>query len=223
MKYIRIFFTFLGYCTFICLVGAATFWYIGQKRAAAKAAANPESTIVFQDNTAPTTPAAVDKLREFAPISRAAAPDKLVDPAAKPVVRKKPVAAPKPVAKPAPKPIVATKPAPIAYATPTKAKPTAKVAPAKPAAKPAPARKKPASHPIDTELPPPTISFRVTDNTRPARAGSGIDYNQVTDLEKAAKRHVEAVKQFEKETESLRNPKVWESGLLKLITDTTNK
>ena len=221
MKYIRIFFSFLGYCTFICAIGAATFWYIGQKKAAAKAAANPESVVVFQDNTAPTTPAAPDRLvepttqpelREFAPISRPAAPDKLVDPAEAKPARKKPVAAAKPVAKPATKPGVATKPV---VAT--------KVAAAKPTAKPAPARKKPASRPIQAELPPSTLSFRVTDNTRPARAGSGIDYNQVTDLEKAAKRHVEAIKQFERETEPLRNPKVWESGLLKLITDTTNK
>lgn len=206
MKYIRLFFTTLGYITFIAGVGAAAFWYVGYK----KNQKNLTSTVTFHDAaTVSMTPKkeTTPVLQEFEPISRPAASNKLVYPAARKKTRTKPAAPAKaaPAVKPAKKPLEYTTAKPIVYASPRKE-----------AARPAatkPARKKHAAAvaaktaaPPKPELPPCTLSFRATDNSANQRTGGRIDYNQTTELEKAAMRRVKAIQELEAAAYKIRHP-----------------
>ena len=80
MKYIRIFFTFLGYCTFIAGVCVASFWYIGYRKNQARQALR--STDIAADTIAYTTAQPEKILPDIQPISTTSRRDK------KTVVRK---------------------------------------------------------------------------------------------------------------------------------------
>jgi len=204
MKYIRIFFTFLGYITFIAIIGAGTFWYVGMKKAQAKARANAETSITFQDNTdtiAMKPQKQTLELIDPTPISRPDTPDHLVDPPAKRT--KKAAAAPKPKSaqapKPTPKPEPATKP--VAYA--------------KPAAKPKQARPKrtrQTSAPIADAAPKPELGtsilrYQVTDRAGRERTGHGVvNMDLTSDLENAAIRRARAINELAAAADKIRNP-----------------
>lgn len=208
MRYIRIFFTFLGYCTFIALVGAASFWYIGYL----KNKKQVESTVSFQDiSMTPEKTVPERTLPEFEPISRPAA----AKPTAKAQKRKqpthyRPVKSSTPAA--APKPVeYAASIEPAAIRAPAKAKPIQKPA------KSAKARKVKQPQ-YQAELPPCTLSYKVTDNgASPRTGGRGVSVYETTELEKAVMTRMKAIKELEEAARQIRNPTVRESGIIKLF------
>lgn len=218
MKYIRIFFTFLGYLTFTAIIGGATFWYIGYHKAQKKV----ESTVSLREISmtpekqpdTTTVSMSVQKLPEFQPISR------------KPLSASKP----KPVRaktdnKP-PKTTPSVSVAPVTYAT-------KKAAPAAIASKPvATAKKTVSARPVkskakhsptashaDLGLPAEsTLSFRVTDNGTNPRTGRGIvNVYETTELERQVARRLEDLQQLKEAAELIRNPPVHESGIMKMF------
>lgn len=208
MKYIRIFFTFLGYITFVALIGAGTFIYVGHLKKV-----ESQSVVSFQDNTgfhtdtiAMTPQKQTLELIDPTPISQPATRDHLVDPPATKRT-KKAAAAPKP--KPAP--VAASKP--ITYTAPTKAavKPQKTVKPAR-SAKP---QRRSAPEPIaaannNTDLGLPTTSirtFQVTDRAGRERTGHGVvNMDATSDLERAAIRRARAINELSAAADKIRNP-----------------
>lgn len=203
MKYIRAFFNFLGFLTFVSMVGAATFWYVGYQRNKAKT-----STVTFKDvsmtpvketttTTEPETPP------DIQPISRPAARDHLVDP--KPTGKPARKPATKPAKTAAAKPAPVAKPVPVTYTTTEK-----RTAPAKRQAARKPARKierqQPAPAP-QTDLSPCTLSFKATDRSGNQRTGHGVvNVAETSELEKMAARRVEAIRELEAAGQQIRNP-----------------
>lgn len=174
------------------------------KKAQAKAKANPESSIVFQDNTAPTTPQKQElELVEPTPISRAAAPDRLVNPPAKPA--RKP--ATKPAKTIAAKPAPAAKPVPVTYTTTVTKAPAKRTPTRKPSRK---IERQQAAAPTpapQSDLSPCTLTFKATDRSGNQRTGHGVvNVSETTELEKQAARQVQAIRELELAGQQLRNP-----------------
>lgn len=207
MKYIRAFFNFLGFLTFVSMVGAATFWYVGYQRNKAKT-----STVTFKDvsmtpvkEETTTTTTEQETLPEIQPISRPAARDHLVDP--KPTGKPARKPATKPAKTAAAKPAPVAKPVPVTYTTTEK-----RTAPAKRQAARKPARKierqQPAPAPApQSDLSPCTLSFKATDRSGNQRTGHGVvNVSETTELEKMVARRVEAIRELEAAGQQLRNP-----------------
>jgi len=211
MKYIRAFFNFLGFLTFVAMLGAATFWFIGYQKNKVHT-----SSVTFKDITLTpvkteevTTTDSHETFPDFKPISRPAAPDKLVEPR-----RIKPAA--KPTVQPAKKAVSNTVPAvkPVTYVKKPKTIPAAP-ATRVPKKRPAKALAKPATH---TELSPCTLVFRATDNGASPRTGRGIvNVAETTELERAVIRRLNAEKELRDAASQIRNPPVWESGVVKFF------
>lgn len=173
MRYLRIFFTFLGYCSFIFMVCAATFIYIGKLKKEKAATAMPAATLqVLSMNTDTVAAERPNIIREFKPISRSLPAQKH-----KPAVaarKKRPIASTMPRAAPKPKPMPPKRaePKPVLYTATVKE-------PWRPAKKTTVSKrrwKKPAAaQPLQTELPPCTLSFRATDNSANQRTGRGTE------------------------------------------------
>lgn len=210
MKYIRAFFNFLGFLTFVTLIGAATFWFIGYQKNKVQT-----SKVTFRDLT--LTPVKVEEVTtatpsretfpDFQPISKPAAPDKLVQPRG---MRTKPVAKP---AKPAKKPL---KPEvkPVTYAKPSK--PLAST-PAKRTQSKKPARVR-LERAVHSDLSPCTLTFRATDNGASPRTGRGIvNIAETSELEKATIRRLKAEKELQAAANQIRNPPVWKSGIIEFF------
>jgi len=206
MKYVRAFFNFLGFLSFVSMVGAATFFWIGYQRNKAKT-----STVTFKDvsmtpakeETTTTTAADLETIPDIQPISRPAARDRLVDP--KPTGKPARKPATKPAKTAAAKPAPVAKPVPVTYTTTEK-----RTAPAKrqPARKPARKieRQQPAPAP-QTDLSPCTLSFKATDRSGNQRTGHGVvNVAETSELEKMAARRVEAIRELEAAGQQLRNP-----------------
>lgn len=205
MKYIRAFFNFLGFLTFVSMVGAATFWYVGYQRNKAKT-----STVTFKDvSMTPvkeeTTTTEQETLPDIQAISRPAARDHLVDP--KPTGKPARKPATKPAKTAAAKPAPVAKPVPVTYTTTEK-----RTAPAKRQAARKPARKierqQPAPAPApQSDLSPCTLSFKATDRSGNQRTGHGVvNVSETTELEKMVARRVEAIRELEAAGQQLRNP-----------------
>ncbi len=207
MKYIRAFFNFLGFLTFVSMVVAATFWYVGYQRNKAKT-----STVTFKDvsmtpvkEETTTTTADLETIPEIQPISRPAARDHLVDP--KPTGKPARKPATKPAKTAAAKPAPVAKPVPVTYTT-TVEKPRTAPAKRQPARKPARKieRQQPAPAP-QTDLSPCTLSFKATDRSGNQRTGHGVvNVAETSELEKMAARRVQAIRELEAAGQQLRNP-----------------
>lgn len=210
-KYITAFFTFIGYVTSIFLMGAGIVFYIGYH----KQQKVVESTVEFRDIS--MTPVATEPA---IPPGQLTAPTPVISPSM-PVRRSttKSVRKPAPVSATTPpsKPVTMSAPVSAPVSVPVSAQektfvPAKKTAAKTPKAKPQKPTPKPAGLP-----PTSTLSFRVTDNGASPRTGRGIvNINQTTDLEQQVIRdlQLEAVR---KAAETIRNPPVWESGVVKYL------
>lgn len=204
MKYIRAFFTFIGYCTTVAAIGGGIFWYIGHRKAMQKT----ESTVTLQEIS--MTPA---KEPQLEPVTFQAVPEppQVYPRKSAPVaVRKAPATTEKKPAKVS---------APVTYAAPKAARKIV-VEKAKPDVKQTrttPRKKSAAPPPVQEQLPPCTLSYKATDTSNP-RTGRGIVnvHAEPSELEKQAIRDVQ-MEQLKEAAEQIRHPKGWESGLLKFI------
>lgn len=229
MKYLRIFFTFLGYVTFLCLIGAATFWYLGRRKAQERAQVI-ESTVTYQDNADPGATTAVPMtpartLPDLEPISTSTAVPRM--PAAeRPRITTRTTVpkATRPNPKPAPverKPVLE----PITYAAPKKEtlKPTPKARRSAPPPSGGGGRGWGRDRNEDdrTGLPaaPLTVSYRATDNTASLRTGGRrLDMGKMSALEQDCARRAKAWRELEGASDQIRNPKpTWESGVVKVL------
>lgn len=206
-KYITAFFTFVGYVTFLFAMGAGIVLYIGHRKSQAAEAAvmstqDGQVVSLTPEKQADTLTTQEQTLPHFQPISR------------------KPLSATKtkPVRKPTPtvsaKPATASVSAPATYAAP-KVRQTVIVEKAAPKA-PRKKRTTPKPTPVQEYLPPCTLTWRATDNTaspRTGRRGYVPNVHETTELEKKA-RQMEELRQA---AELIRNPPVWESGVLKFF------
>lgn len=198
MKYIRAFFNFLGFLTFIAMVGAATFWYIGYQKNKVVS-----STVTFKDvsmtpvkeETTTTTGADLETLPEIQPISKPAARDHLVDPKPSKPARKP---ATKPAKTIAAKPAPAAKPVPVTYTTTVTKAPAKRTPTRKPSRK---IERQQATAPTpapQSDLSPCTLTFRATDRSGNQRTGHGVvNVSETTELEKQAARKVQAIRELE--------------------------
>jgi len=202
MKYIRAFFNFLGFLTFVSMVGAATFWYVGYQRNKAKT-----STVTFKDvsmtpvkEETATTTTEQETLPEIQPISKPAARDHLVEAKPNKTARK-------PAKTPAAKPTPVAKPVPVTYTVEKrKAAPKSKPAAHKPARKAERKQSLPVPAP-QSDLSPCTLTFKATDRSGNERTGHGVvNVGETTELEKMAARRVEAIRELEAAAQQIRNP-----------------
>lgn len=199
MKYVRAFFNFLGFLTFIALVGAGTFWYIGYQKNKVST-----STVTFKDvtmtpvkeeTTITTNP---ETIPDIQPISRPAARDHLVDP--KPTKK-----AAKPAKKPAAKPAPVVKP--VTYTTTVKKAPEKRTPTRKPSRKPERQQAAAPTPAPQSDLSPCTLTFKATDRSGNQRTGHGVvNVSETTELEKMAARRVQAIQELELAGQQLRNP-----------------
>lgn len=204
MKYIRAFFNFLGFLTFVSMVGAATFFWIGyqkNKTQTSKVTFKDVSMTPVKENTTTTEP---ETPPDIQPISRPAARDHLVDP--KPTGKPARKPATKPAKTAAAKPAPVAKPVPVTYTT-TVEKPRTAPAKRQPARKPARKieRQQPAPAP-QTDLSPCTLSFKATDRSGNQRTGHGVvNVSETTELEKMAARRVQAIRELEAAGQQLKS------------------
>ena len=206
MKYVRIFFTFIGYLTFTALIGAATFIYIGHKKARAKSLGQVVSNVNLADSTRSSlttvamTPMRNEEIAEPSPISTAvptasaARKHRAKELHGRPKAK---VKEPDPVAyifreEPTPKerewnPIESSKPKPYKQAKPSR-------------------YHKPAKQQA-SELPQCTLSFRATDNNSSPRTGKGrVNVYETTDLEKQVIKRMQDIRQLEAAANQIRYP-----------------
>lgn len=209
MKYIRIFFTFLGYCTFTAIIGAATFWYIGYKRQQ-KAT---ESTVQFRDIS--MTPVATTEAPAEVPPGQLTVP-----PQVSPSPRK---TAPKSGRKTTPVSVRTTPAKPVTMSAPVSVPVSAPEKKFVPSAKKARRTKPMAKTQPATMYPTPqtsTLTFRAEDNRSNPRAtprtGRGINVSETTELEQQVIRDLQ-LEEIRKAARSIRHPYVWQSGVVEFF------
>jgi len=206
MKYVRAFFNILGFLTFIGMVGAATFWYIGYQKNKVSS-----STVTFKDvtmtpvkETTTITTADPETLPDIQRISRPAARDHLVDPTPISNPTKK---AAKPAKKPVAKPAPVVKPVPVTYTTTATKVPAKRTPTRKPSRKPERQQAAAPTPAPQSDLSPCTLTFKATDRSGNQRTGHGVvNVSETTELEKMAARRVQAIQELELAGQQLRNP-----------------
>lgn len=217
-KYITAFFTFIGYVTFLFVMGAGIVIYIGHRKsqaaeAAAIASYDGQVVPMYPEKIADTATKPEQILPEYTPISRttvSASKTKHVRPRPAKTISNKPART---------KTVV-----PDSYSLSTYKKASSIAAARKSTASAKkktniPTKKTTASTHAALGLPAQSVlRYQVTDLSNPRTGGRGISVYHTSELEKQAIRKINDLKELEKAASQIRNPSpTWESGLIKLV------